>query len=473
MPSLSELREAIDNAVTQITQKPARFYFVEKASDSVPAMILVPAGKSLVQADLVFMKRSATGAILEGTCEKADGKLRFLVSKGAITSGAQVALKALMKARGLEGKLATTPLVEAHEAPPTGGLDDEALESARLLAALQEKLEDWGREVKVFVSDCEKAEKRCELAHAQSPDKKLSAVRGAVKALKGLKNSVPTDAIDEKALLAAKKKLKAAEVLIDEAEDIHEQIKGLNLVQVKAELGEPDNLAAEPWKELTQELAKDDADGEVVSRLISRLDDVSELRKRSGRARASLLWLSEQFDAIRSVPPSQHAWEQANNTITNIGNLQGKIENRTLELDLLGKVEAFIHSSKVKLKKLEPKSTVQTDEGVVFEPVVFTKNAYRQAMQNAGDTDQALRDLATGQLNDRHPKVEIYNKPLHQHAAGGKEGFAFCYRMREEGGRQIVTPTVYNYAPVRTGNRYHWDGVGQSSAPPKLPRFDG
>lgn len=82
------------------------------------------------------------------------------------------------------------------------------------------------------------------------------------------------------------------------------------------------------------------------------------------------------------------------------------------------------------------------------------------------DNEGHLQELAKGDLNDRHPKNNTINVPMHQHLDGGKKGMAFTYIRQADGS---ITPVVYDYAPNRNGNRYAWVNGGQSSGPPKVP----
>ncbi len=102
--------------------------------------------------------------------------------------------------------------------------------------------------------------------------------------------------------------------------------------------------------------------------------------------------------------------------------------------------------------------------GVVYNAIQYV-NVNKSTIEKYDDENH-LKDLATGDLNDRHPKKgSLENKPLHQHLDGGSKGMAFYYRKEENGS---ITPVVYDFAANRNGNKYQWADGGQLSGPPKI-----
>lgn len=101
---------------------------------------------------------------------------------------------------------------------------------------------------------------------------------------------------------------------------------------------------------------------------------------------------------------------------------------------------------------------------VVYNEIQFV-NVSKSTIEKYDDEGH-LRDLASGDLNDRHPKTgSLLNKPLHQHLDNGSKGMAFYYKEEENGS---ITPVVYDFAANRNGNKYQWAKGGQSSGPPKI-----
>ena len=98
-----------------------------------------------------------------------------------------------------------------------------------------------------------------------------------------------------------------------------------------------------------------------------------------------------------------------------------------------------------------------------FNITELSDATFAEEIEQYPDGQGILTRLGVGGLNGNGPTGRIFARTdtrMHDHLIGGSGGIAFIYKSDRSGN---VTPTVYDVASSRDGNKYKWKRGTKSS----------
>ncbi|MGK3998696.1 hypothetical protein [Sorangium sp. So ce1024] len=100
-----------------------------------------------------------------------------------------------------------------------------------------------------------------------------------------------------------------------------------------------------------------------------------------------------------------------------------------------------------------------------MNPVQYLNGITADDVRVSPEGERILRELANGQLNDRHSSHTTERQMAHQHLSGGSRGIGFIYVQQLDG---TVTPYVVDLGTKLSDNNYRWDhgGIGYVPSTP-------
>ncbi|WP_437646455.1 hypothetical protein [Sorangium sp. So ce362] len=98
-----------------------------------------------------------------------------------------------------------------------------------------------------------------------------------------------------------------------------------------------------------------------------------------------------------------------------------------------------------------------------MNPVQYLNGITEDDVGVSPEGERILRELALGQLNDRHRRA-AEGHMSHQHLSGGSRGIGFIYVQQPDG---RVTPYVVDLGSKQSDNKYKWDHGGTDYVPPR------
>ena len=406
--TLEIARKTLKANLKKIADKDVPYLYVDKASDGKPALLVGEAGKALPGPVAAAVRKSAQG-VLSGFVSKGEEGLAFRVRTGQFSGGTATALRKLIQTEASDVKL-SKELISAEVRTSNEEEETQALCGAAQMmedAEEENRLRDWHKRLVTYDAGFKasvEALKKVIVSLGKTQLKGFGELMKRMKEMDTDRKKLNDEKPDDVAATALEKAAAEVKVQVEMAQEVAENILGLDLDMLANERSKAFKPAVDGWKTLGELINKSPFNIDAINACVGQLDAIGELVTRSNTLRRRVNWLETQLGNSAYDSRNEPLQKFALGVVEKIASFREKVGEQTLKDEPLTLLETGIANQIKKLAELKPTVKVEKDDAPAYTEAGGGKLTYQ------GNTYISIHEGVYGCIKPGIcPNTEVFN----------------------------------------------------------------